>query len=290
MKSPHFEYHRPSTVADATALLGRLENAKVLAGGQSLMPMLNMRYALPDHVVDINRIAELTGIRIAGDSVRIGAMTRQRDIERSDALAGKAPIFREALQHVGHIQTRSRGTIGGSLCHLDPAAELPGLVRLFDGVVEVTGPAGVRTIPAAEWGLGYMTPAVAPDEIATAVTFDVWSGRSGEAFEEFARRHGDFAIAGAGVRMQLDAGGRIDRLALVVVGIDVAPVRLSQAEAALVGRLPDAAAIALAKADLEPLEILSDAQNSSAYRKHIAGVMLARAFTKAAQRAGARHA
>ena len=199
MKSPQFTYHRPQSVADATALLGRLENAKVLAGGQSLMPMLNMRYALPDHVVDINRIPELTGISIEGTRVRIGAMTRQRDIERSDALAARAPIFREALQHVGHIQTRSRGTIGGSLCHLDPAAELPGLVRLFDGAVHVIGPGGSRTIAAGDWGLGYMTPAIGPDEIATAVTFDLWAGSSGEAFVEFARRHGDFAIAGAGV-------------------------------------------------------------------------------------------
>jgi carbon-monoxide dehydrogenase medium subunit len=135
-----------------------------------------------------------------------------------------------------------------------------------------------------------MTPAVAADEIATAVSFSVWDGRSGEAFEEFARRHGDFAIAGAGVRMQLDAGGAIARLSMVIVGIDVAPVRLLQAEAALVGRAPDAQAVALAQADLEPLEILSDAQNSSQYRKHIAGVMLARAFLKAAQRAGANYA
>ena len=290
MKSPQFEYHRPQSVADAAALLGRLENAKVLAGGQSLMPMLNMRYALPDHVVDINRIPELAGITVEGNTVRVGAMTRQREIERSDALAARAPIFREALRHVGHIQTRSRGTIGGSLCHLDPAAELPGLVRLFDGHVHVIGAGGERSVPSADWGIGYMTPSIAPDEIATAVSFDVWDGRSGEAFEEFARRHGDFAIAGAGVRIALGARGEIVRIAMVIVGIDVAPVRLTTAEAGLVGRLPDADAVAMAKADLEPLEILSDAQNTSEFRKHIAGVMLARAFNKAAQRAGARHA
>lgn len=289
MKSPQFTYHRPESVADAAALLGRLENAKVLAGGQSLMPMLNMRYALPDHVVDINRIPELAGISIEGPRVRIGAMTRQRDIERNEALAAQAPIFREALQHVGHIQTRSRGTIGGSLCHLDPAAELPGLVRLFDGVVEVIGPGGSRTVAAGDWGLGYMTPAIGPDEIATAITFDLWAGPSGEAFEEFARRHGDFAIAGAGVRMQRDAGGAITRVAMVIVGIDVAPVRLLEAEDALVGRAPDHAALAVAKAGLDNLEILSDAQNSARYRKHIAGVMLARAFHRAAQNAEVAH-
>ncbi|RTL63891.1 MAG: xanthine dehydrogenase family protein subunit M [Hyphomicrobiales bacterium] len=290
MKSPQFAYHRPQSVADATALLARLENAKVLAGGQSLMPMLNMRYALPDHVVDINRIPELSGITIEGDRITIGAMTRQRDIERSDALFARAPIFREALRHVGHIQTRSRGTIGGSLCHLDPAAELPGLVRLFDGTVHVIGPGGERSIAATDWGLGYMTPAIGADEIATAITFNVWSGRRGEAFEEFARRHGDFAIAGAGVRLQLDTGGHIARVAMVLVGVDVAPVRLLEAETALVGRAPDAAAIAVAKSGLDPLDVLSDAQNSAAYRKHIAGVMLARAFRRAAQSAGAHHA
>lgn len=290
MKAPQFAYHRPQSVADATALLARLENAKVLAGGQSLMPMLNMRYALPDHVVDINRIPELYGIAIEGNRVTIGAMTRQREIERSDALFAKVPIFREALQHVGHIQTRSRGTIGGSLCHLDPAAELPGLVRLFDGTVQVIGPGGERSIAAADWGLGYMTPAIGPDEIVTSITFEVWSGHRGEAFEEFARRHGDFAIAGAGVRMQLDAAGRISRIAMVIVGIDVAPVRLVDEEGALLGRAPDTDAIAVAKSGLDTRDVLSDAQNSAAYRKHIAGVMLARAFRRAAQTAGALHA
>ncbi|MEL0012744.1 MAG: FAD binding domain-containing protein, partial [Alphaproteobacteria bacterium] len=155
MKPAPFTYHDPETVDEAIALLGQHEDAKLLAGGQSLMPMLNMRFVVPDHVVDLNGVAGLAGITDAGDALEIGAMTRQRDLMRDAAVGAKAPIIPEALEFVGHFQTRNRGTIGGSLCHLDPAAEQPCLMAVYDAVLTVQGPDGAREVPFAEWPLAY---------------------------------------------------------------------------------------------------------------------------------------
>ncbi|MDB5642774.1 MAG: aerobic-type carbon monoxide dehydrogenase, middle subunit CoxM/CutM-like protein, partial [Hyphomicrobiales bacterium] len=194
MKPPPFSYHDPATLQQAVELLATLDNAKPLAGGQSLMPMLNMRFVLPDHVIDLNRVAELSGVRITDERVEIGAMTRQRDIEFSAEVAQACPILIEALHHVGHRQTRNRGTVGGSICHLDPAAELPTLACALDAIVDVIGPNGAREIPFAEFPIGYMTPSIGFDEIVTRVSFPLWPREAGHSFQEFARRHGDFAI------------------------------------------------------------------------------------------------
>jgi carbon-monoxide dehydrogenase medium subunit len=193
VKPPPFTYHRPQSVADALHLLDTLENPKLLAGGQSLMPMLNLRYVFPDHVIDLNRVDGLAGIREDGDDIEIGGTTRQRDIELSAVLGRKAPIFAEALRVVGHVQTRNRGTIGGSLCHLDPASELPTIALAYDARISVAGSRGNRTIPMREFIAGPMTPSIESNEIVTAIRFSPWTGRHGHAFEEFSRRHGDFA-------------------------------------------------------------------------------------------------
>src|SRR6201987_2139856 len=191
MKPPPFSYHDPRTIADAVALLGRLENAKLLAGGQSLMPMLNMRFVLPDHVIDPNRVDGLAYVRENNGALEIGAMTRQRDLEFSDLIRSRCPLMHDAILQVGHRQTRNRGTLGGSLCHLDPSAELVSVATALDATVTAAGPQGQLEIPVAEFPVSYMTPAIEPDELVTGARFPVWPDRHGYAFIEFARRHGD---------------------------------------------------------------------------------------------------
>src|SRR4029077_12141246 len=189
MKPPPFRYHDPKTVGEAVGLLASLENAKLLAGGQSLMPMLNMRFVLPDHIVDLNRVEGLSYIRDTQGALDIGAMTRQRDLEFSEAVRARFPIMHEALLQVGHRQTRNRGTIGGSLCHLDPAAELVALPPGYDATVIVVGRNGQREVPFAEFPVAYMTPAIEPNEVVTAVRFPRWASDHTYAFIEFSRRH-----------------------------------------------------------------------------------------------------
>src|SRR2546425_9101212 len=174
MKPPPFEYYDPTTIAEVVGLLGRLENAKLLAGGQSLMPMLNMRLVLPDHVVDLHRVQRLSYIREENGAIEIGAMTRQRDLEFSDVVRVRCPLMHEAIQQIGHRQTRNRGTIGGSLCHLDPAAELVSIATGYDATVTVAGPNGERELPFAEFPVAYMTPAIELNELVVGVRFAQW--------------------------------------------------------------------------------------------------------------------
>ena len=202
MKPPPFSYHDPETVSDVIALLSTRENAKLLAGGQSLMPMLNMRYVLPDHVIDLNRVTGLSYVREAGGALEIGAMTRQRELELSDVVRTRCPLLSEATLEVGHRQTRNRGTVGGSLCHLDPSAEIPTIALALDATVTAAGPNGKRDIPIAQFPVDYMTTAVQPDEILTEIRFPAWPKGHGYGFVEFARRHGDFAIASAAVLLE----------------------------------------------------------------------------------------
>ena len=285
MKPPPFSYHDPRTLADALRLVGTLDNAKLLAGGQSLAPMLNFRYVLPDHLVDLNRVDELAGIRIDGSRITVGAMTRQRALEKDAALARLCPIVREALAEVGHFQTRNRGTIGGSLAHLDPAAELPGVMALYDATVEVRSSARARTIPIGEWSRGYMAPNLEPDEILTSVSWEAWRGRHGHAFVEFARRRGDFAIVGAAVLLSLDGRNAVERAAIALVGIAYGPVRLAAVEQRLVGKALDAAALEAAAAEAGRVEAKSDLYASGGYRQRLAGVLVSRALKIAQERA-----
>jgi carbon-monoxide dehydrogenase medium subunit len=248
------------------------------------MPMMNMRFVVPDHVVDLNGVAGMAGIAGEGGALRIGAMTRQRDIMRSDLVAAKLPLAVEALGFVGHFQTRNRGTIGGSLAHLDPAAELPLVAAACDAVLTVEGPEGSREVPFAEWPLAYMMPSLAPDEVLTRIRLPVWSEPHGAAFVEFARRHGDFAIV-AVAAMLVVSGGTIAKAVVAVGGANTAPVRLTATEAALVGAAPTAESFAAAGAAARKVEAMSDAYVTAAYRQRLAGVLTERALARAAERA-----
>src|SRR6266699_741947 len=219
MKPPPFSYHDPRTIGDVVGLLARLENAKLLAGGQSLMPMLNMRFVLPDHVIDLNRVEGLSFIRETDGALEIGGMTRQRDLEFSDVVRRRCPLMAEAIRLVGHRQTRNRGTLGGSLCHLDPSAELVSVAAALDATVTVNGPNGAREIAFGAFPVAFMTPAIEQNELVTAVRFALWPPGHGHGFVEFARRHGDFAIVSAAVLLTEDSAGRITRASLTIGGI-----------------------------------------------------------------------
>jgi aerobic carbon-monoxide dehydrogenase medium subunit len=285
MKPPPFVYHDPTTVEEATDLLGRLDNALPLAGGQSLMPMLNFRVVTPDHLIDINRIAALSFISITNGLGRFGAMTRQRDLEFSADVMRAFPIIPEALTHVGHRQTRNRGTFGGSLCHLDPSAELVNLAALLDGVLEAASRGGSRRIKMADWVAGIMTHSLAPGEMLTAIELRAWPQGHGYAFEEFSRRHGDFAITAVGCLIDLAPGGTIAQAALCVSGLGPAPVRVTAAERLLKGALPSHEAFRAAAVEAESLDAASDIYVSGAYRKHLARILTYRALERAVARA-----
>jgi carbon-monoxide dehydrogenase medium subunit len=281
MKPPPFSYHDPQTVDEAVALLGRLENAKLLAGGQSLMPMLNFRFVQPDHIIDLNRVEGLSYIREASGTLEIGAMTRQRDLEFSDVVRARWPILHEALLQVGHRQTRNRGTIGGSLCHLDPAAELVTLACGHDATVTVAGPNGRRTIPFAEFPVAYMTPALELNEMLVGISFPQWAANHGYAFVEFSRRHGDFAITSAAALLEGDAAGKITRASVTLGGMGTAPVRAREVEQALVGQVPAGDLFRGACESCRKFEAIDDVHAPASYRQHLATVMSRRALEKA---------
>jgi aerobic carbon-monoxide dehydrogenase medium subunit len=281
MKPPPFSYHDPQTVDEAVKLLGSLENAKLLAGGQSLMPMLNFRFVQPDHIIDLNRIEGLSYIREAGGALEIGAMTRQRDLEFSDVVRARWPLMHEALLQVGHRQTRNRGTIGGSLCHLDPAAELVSLATGYDATVTVAGPNGRREIAFADFPVAYMTPSIELNEIVTGVRVPQWAENHGYAFIEFARRHGDFAITSAAVLLEGDASGKITRASVTIGGMGTAPVRAREVETAITGQVPAGELFRGACESCRKLEAIDDVHAPANYRQHLAAVLSRRALEKA---------
>ena len=285
MKPAPFIYHDPRTVAEACDLLATHENARALAGGQSLMPMMNFRYAMPDHLIDLNRIVELAYLRCEGDTLRIGAMTRQRELEFSPVIAEQCPVLREAIGNVGHRQTRNRGTIGGSLCHMDPAAELVNVAALLGGKLHASSKTGTRDIAFAEFAAGYMTTSLQPDEMLVGVTLPLSARSHGYAFVEFARRHGDFAIVACSALIVLDRNGRIADAAIALSGLAHAPVRPASIEQALRGEKPGTEAFKAAAAAAGKLEGVADAYITAAYRQHLARVLTFRALEQAATRA-----
>jgi carbon-monoxide dehydrogenase medium subunit len=271
MKPAPFDYHAPKHLKEAASLLASLPNAKILAGGQSLVPMMNFRYVMPDHLVDLGGVEDLRGIAAGNGTLRIGAMMRQRELELSPEIGRHCPLMSEALRHVGHRQTRNRGTIGGSLAHADPAAELPAVCAAYDAVVHLASVHGLRSVAFSEFGMGFMATALQPDEMIAAIELPLWRLGHGYGFHEFARRHGDFALAGA--------------VALLDVGADHV-VRRDAAEATLTGQPLDGSVINTAAAAAWLVEPMSDIHASSEYRRHLAQVMSVRALTDAARRAG----
>jgi carbon-monoxide dehydrogenase medium subunit len=287
MKPSQFEYHAPSTVDEAVALLADLdEGAKVLAGGQSLVPMISLRLAYFDHLVDIGRIDTLRGIRHENDAVVVGASTVDAAVERDAELAAKVPLLTRATPYIGHFQIRNRGTVGGSIAHADPAAEYPAVALALDAEMRAASPRGQRTIPAAEFFNGFWTTALARDELLTSVRFPVWSGRCGFAVREFARRHGDFALAGAVVAVELDADDRVARCAIGLLGLGSTPLRATVAENAALGHKADALTAdlgALATEDLS--DVPSDLHGSARYRRRVGAAMVRRAWDEAIEEA-----
>lgn len=285
MKPPVFSYHDPRTVDAALALLGRLPNARILAGGQSLVPMLNLRLAFPEHLIDINKIKDLSGIRQEGQELVIGAMTRQRDLEFNPDVARLMPVLVEALEQIGHRQTRNRGTIGGSLCHLDPAAELPCIVTLLDGTLELASLRGIRRVKMDEFAVGSMATCVEPDEIVTGVRLPIWPAGHGASFQEFARRHGDFAMAGCAVLMCVDAQKTIKACHIALAGVCETPIRLRNIEQKLVGQIGSAELFAALEPGLDTIDVLDDIYAPASYRHRLARNLLRRctqaAFSKA---------
>jgi carbon-monoxide dehydrogenase medium subunit len=286
MKPPPFSYHDPETIAEVVRLLSSRNNAKLLAGGQSLMPMLNMRFVLPDDVIDLNRVEGLAYIREAGGVLEVGAMTRQSDLEFSQLVRTRCPLMHEALLQVGHRQTRNRGTLGGSLCQLDPSAELVAVATALDATVIVTGAKGPRELDFAAFPMAYMTPAIEPDELLTGVRFPLWPKHHGHAFLEFARRHGDFAMVCAAVLLEKDGAGTITRASVTVGGLGVAPVRVREVEHAITGSVASDALFRNACESCRKLDAIGDVHAPASYRQHLAAVLSRRALEKANARAG----
>ncbi|MEK7880052.1 MAG: xanthine dehydrogenase family protein subunit M [candidate division NC10 bacterium] len=235
MKPAQFEYHAPTTTEEAVALLKQYGgDAKILAGGQSLVPLMNFRLSRPAALIDINRIGALAYIKEEKGQLRFGAMTRQRTIEHSDLVRSRIPLMTEATELVGHLPIRTRGTIGGSVAHADPAAEYPAVVSALEGELVVRGPGGERVVRPAEFFVTYLTTSLAPDEILTEVRLPIPPRGSGWAFEEFSRRHGDFALAGIAALLVRE-GGQCKKARLATCGAGPTPIRLRAAEEILEG-------------------------------------------------------
>ena len=289
MKPPPFEYNSVVSVDEAVALLGEHgEDAKVLAGGQSLVPLLALRLARPARLIDINRVAELTSVT-NGSGLTVGSVVRQRVAERSETVAIANPLLVRALGLIGHAAIRNRGTIGGSIAHADPAAELPTVLLALDGEVTARGRNGTRTIGAAELFQGFLTTSVAPDELVTGVRVPPWPAGTGWSFQEFSRRSGDFAVAGVAATMRLDRNGMIADARIALSGMGTTPVRAQKAEAALAGQSPSDEVWAAASEDaVAGLDPPSDIHGTAAYRRHLAAALTGRALREAYKRSEVR--
>jgi CO/xanthine dehydrogenase FAD-binding subunit len=282
MKPPKFDYHVPTTVEQALELLGRYGgDAKLLAGGQSLMPLLNFRLSRPAALVDLNRIPSLAYIREQDGQVRFGAMTRQRTIEFSPVVQARVPLLREATKLVGHLPIRTRGTIGGSIAHADPSAEYPSVLTALEGEVVARGPRGERVIKAKDLFQTYLTTSLEPEEVLVEVRLPAMPAGAGYALEEFARRHGDFAIIGIAAVVVRD-GARCKLARLATAGAGPVPVRLRAAEEILErDGFGDAAIEAAARRASELVSPDSDIHASADYRRHLTGVLTKRALKRA---------
>lgn len=287
MKSPPFDYHRAASAAEATALLAELGfDARILAGGQSLIPLMNLRLASPGHLVDITTAADLGGCGANGGGLHVGAAARQRAVElHADTLA-VAPVLADAISNAGQVPVRHQGTVVGSIAHADPSAEMPAAFKAQGGRVTAEGVGGTREIASEDFFDGYFTTALEEGELVTGVTVDAWPSGTGHAFLEFSVTAESWPIALAAVLVHV-TGGAIDRASVVLGGVAEVPLRRPEAEAILVGSAPSAEAVeAAADAAAADIEPLSDSFGSGAYRKKLARVLTRRALTAAAERAG----
>jgi CO/xanthine dehydrogenase FAD-binding subunit len=290
MKPAPFEYFAPETLAEALDLLQqRAGDARVLAGGQSLVPLLNFRLVKPAALVDINGVGQLAYIRRADGNIAIGAGTRQRQVLASDAVSDMCPLLSEAVRYIGHPAIRNRGTVGGSIAHADPAAELPIVAAALDAEMVVNSSRGERSLKPDEFCVTFLTTAMEPDEILVEVRFPSLGPRTGWSFQEVNRRYGDFALVAVAATVTLDERDRCQSVRVALGGVGGTPVRARAVEQAITGAEPTEAALAeaaqLVKGEIEPS---SDIHASAEYRTHVASVLVRRALQTAAERAGAR--
>ena len=290
MKPVQFEYDDPRTVEETLDLLARhADSCKVLAGGQSLVPLMNFRLARPERLVDINGIESLAYIRREDANLVIGALTRHADVEHSKVVAESAPLLAEAIGWVGHSQIRNRGTVGGSVAHADPAAELPAVFAALDATFHVRSKRGSRALGWKHFFVSEFTTALAPDELVTEVAMPIPDDSTGAAFVEYARRHGDFALGGAAVMVRLGRDGRCERAAIALLSAAPAPVRAEAAERHLQGAVLNESSIRAAAAEaVKGLHPTADLHGSTEYRVTLLRTMVERGLAKAAERSGRR--
>jgi CO/xanthine dehydrogenase FAD-binding subunit len=284
MKPAAFEYFDPTTVAEAASLLSQFgDRARPLAGGQSLVPLMNFRLLRPSHLVDLNGVRELNYLRVENGELKIGAMTRQRQLERSRDVAEHWPLLRDATSFIGHVQIRTRGTVGGSLAHAFPSAELPVAMVSLGASFLLRRPNSERTVPAEEFFLSHMTTVLEPDELLVEISVPASPRKTGWCFQEISRRHGDFALAGVASLVTLD-GGTITRARLTLTG--ATPIRAVKGEAFLIGHKPSETLFReAARRAVAGLEQDSDIHASAEYRRNMCEVLARRSLAQAAQRA-----
>jgi carbon-monoxide dehydrogenase medium subunit len=287
VKPAPFDYHAPESVADVVALLGEYgDDAKVLAGGQSLVPMLALRLARFEHLVDITRVDELRGITRTNGTLRIASATPQAVAEHEPLVAESVPLLARAIPYIGHFQIRNCGTVGGSLAHADPASELPAVALALDATFEATGPNGSREIAASEFFTGTWSTALADDEVLVGTRFPVWEGRVGFGFREVARRSGDFALAGVVAAVELDGDDRIARSAVGLFGVSSTPVRAASTEAAITGQPASADTVkGAALAGAAELVTVDDVHATGSYRRRVAAHLMETALDAAIEEA-----
>jgi aerobic carbon-monoxide dehydrogenase medium subunit len=283
VKPARFAYYDPSSIGEVLDLLAQHgDEAKLLAGGQSLVPLMNMRLARPANLVDLNGVAELTGLTVEDGWLRIGAMVRQRTVERSPLVAESWPLIAEACTFIGHSQIRNRGTVGGSLAHADPAAELPAVMTALEAEFVIRGARGERTVGADDFFLTYLTTCLEPDELLVEIKVPPPPPGSRPAFREVSRRHGDFALAGAAGLVALDQGGVCQDARIALFGVGPGPYRARAAESLLKGQQPtEALLIEVGLKAAEDLEPDGDIHASAEYRKEVGAVMVRRALLAA---------
>jgi carbon-monoxide dehydrogenase medium subunit len=286
LKPGRFEYHAPDTLEEVVSLLAQHgDEAKVLAGGQSLIPLLALRLASPAVVVDINRVGELDYLVDNGNQLKVGALTRHRAIERLEGLPDRCPIVGDAIELVGHVAIRNRGTVLGSIAHADPAAEWPALALALDAEFDVRGPQGVRTVPADAFFVSFLTTTLEPEEVVTEMRCSVPEGTIGSSFLELSRRHGDFAVVGVGTVIRMSDTGAIGDARIVLIGVGETAVRAHEAEQALVGERPGTGlfeeAAGIVARSIEPS---GDVHGSSEYRRAISKTLTRRALISASNR------
>jgi aerobic carbon-monoxide dehydrogenase medium subunit len=287
MKSASFQLHAPTTVEEAAELLHEHgDDAKPLAGGQSLVPLMALRLARYEHLIDLNRVDGMNSLSRRDGWLTVGAMARQAEAEASVEVAEALPLLHQALPLIGHFQVRNRGTVGGSITHADPASELPAVTLALDAEMVVADSGGVRSIPARDFFVATWTTALASDELLTAVRYPIWRGRCGFAIEEFARRRGDFAIAGVACAVETGSEGTVARAAISFFGMAATPVRAGEAEGALTGTLATETEIRevahMAAAGTDPMD---DIHGSAAFRRRVGAHLTERALRRALEEA-----